>query len=184
MVDWWSMGVMLYNLATGIMPFQTSRSKTAQKLTPQEHYQAILKPIIYPEYLSPDLIDLISQFLTVDEFKRLGYGVDGLNDIQDHPYFSRISWKAVASRRVQPPFVPSLAVNESHFHLKPKYSDFHHVVTAFLTADENISELTAQQQLYFQNWYIRVFIDFFLTPICHQYLGTTYLPPHSGSSSD
>jgi serine/threonine protein kinase len=154
MVDWWSMGVTIFNLLTGRMPFESYKNRPLQRLTPEDHYKALMTPVQYPDTLSPSAVDLIKRFLEVDESKRLGLGVNGLKDIQDHAFFSKTNWKSISSRKAQPPYVPSMhvdydAVYGTHLHFK----NFHELVSLCLTGDETVSEIEDSEQQYFQHWY-------------------------------
>ena len=73
---------------------------------------------------SPELKDLISKFLTKDPTKRLGCNSStaGVLDIQQHPWFETIGWKALMKGAVEPPYVPQFtdSLDTSHFDEYPE----------------------------------------------------------------
>ncbi|CAJ0943151.1 unnamed protein product [Ranitomeya imitator] len=103
-VDWWSLGIVVSEMATGHSPFYSgSVSKMA--------YRAITKgePEI-PSWLDADMQDLIKKLLCKTPQKRLG--VTG--NIREHPFFTTIGWEDLEERRAQPPFIPFRPVLEKH----------------------------------------------------------------------
>lgn len=55
---------------------------------------------------------LTCQLLERDPEKRLGAGTNELEEIQSHPFFGGLDWGALAQRKVEPPFVPTLVAND------------------------------------------------------------------------
>uniref|UniRef100_A0A8D8Y790 non-specific serine/threonine protein kinase n=1 Tax=Cacopsylla melanoneura TaxID=428564 RepID=A0A8D8Y790_9HEMI len=105
-VDWWSVGVLTYELLTGASPFTIEGERNSQ----QEISRRILKtepPI--PEDLSPDVADFISQLLVKDPRKRLGGGDLDAEELKRHPFFNVIDWEDLASKKIKAPFVPKIS---------------------------------------------------------------------------
>ncbi|XP_077113359.1 protein kinase C delta type-like [Ranitomeya variabilis] len=103
-VDWWSLGIVVSQMATGHSPFYTgSVSKMA--------YRAITKgePEI-PSWLDADMQDLIKKLLCKKPQKRLGV----CGNIREHPFFTTIGWEDLEERRAKPPFIPFRPVLEKH----------------------------------------------------------------------
>ncbi|XP_035412681.1 citron Rho-interacting kinase isoform X2 [Cygnus atratus] len=95
--DWWSVGVIAYEMIYGRSPFTEGTSaKTFNNIM---NFQKFLK---FPEdvKVSGEFLDLI-QSLLCGQKERLGY--EGLCC---HPFFAKIDWNNI--RNSPPPFVPTL----------------------------------------------------------------------------
>ncbi|KOC68480.1 Ribosomal protein S6 kinase alpha-5 [Habropoda laboriosa] len=108
-VDWWSVGVLTYELLTGASPFTIEGEKNTQ----QDISRRILKtdpPI--PSHLSPTVRDFILRLLVKDPRQRLGGGLDDAKELKEHSFFKKapspFSWEALERREIPPPFVPRI----------------------------------------------------------------------------
>ncbi|XP_053304774.1 ribosomal protein S6 kinase alpha-5-like [Spea bombifrons] len=102
-VDWWSLGILIYELLTGASPFTLEGEKNTQS----DVSRRILKmDPSYPSTLSAEARDLLQKLLLKDPKKRLG--ATGACPIKDHPFFKGLDWDALAQRKVSPPFRPTL----------------------------------------------------------------------------
>ncbi|KAL7752790.1 hypothetical protein RI367_001792 [Sorochytrium milnesiophthora] len=102
-IDWWSLGVMAYELLFGKRPY---RGKTNEALT-----QAILMDdVVFPEnaeqHVSKECISCIEGLLTRDITKRLGCGPDGFQEIRNHPWLRDCDWARMATKEATAPFIP------------------------------------------------------------------------------
>ncbi|MPC08502.1 ribosomal protein S6 kinase alpha-5-like isoform X1 [Portunus trituberculatus] len=105
-VDWWSVGVLTYELLTGASPFTVEGEKNNQ----QEISRRILKtqpPL--PNDLSPEVRDLISRLLVKDPRQRLGGGPQDALEIKQHVFFKKLNWDDLAQKKVPAPFVPRIS---------------------------------------------------------------------------
>lgn len=122
--DWWSVGVILFELIVGIPPFNAEH--------PQTIFDNILNRKIpwphVPEEMSVEARDLIAKLLTEDPHQRLG--ANGASEVKRHPFFKDISWDTLARQKAA--FVPSSdsAFDTSYF--TSRYS--------WNPSDENIYE--------------------------------------------
>ncbi|XP_017770517.1 PREDICTED: ribosomal protein S6 kinase alpha-5-like [Nicrophorus vespilloides] len=102
-VDWWSVGVLTYELLTGASPFTVEGEKNTQ----QEISRRILKTVPpIPESLSKYAADFISKLLVKDPKKRLGGGEEDAKELKEHAFFRKIDWKALSRKEIPAPFVP------------------------------------------------------------------------------
>lgn len=84
--DWWSVGVLLYELLTG----RTLSSCHPGGIT--SHTQLFL-----PNHLSEEAILILRQLLVINSVERLGSGMSGYEDIKSHPFFKDVDWAVLSS---------------------------------------------------------------------------------------
>ena len=103
-VDWWSVGVLTYELLTGASPFTKEGEDNGQ----QNISKRILKdPPPFPTRLGSVVKDLISKLLIKDPAKRLGGGGQtDAREIKRHPFFRGIDWDRLAKKLIPAPFKP------------------------------------------------------------------------------
>jgi serine/threonine protein kinase len=98
--DWWSAGAVLFFMLNGFPPFRSSDDKEALCVEITSFSRFTYK---WPEDIPlGNARDLISEFLIQDPEERLG-GLDGVEEVKDHKFFSGLDWKNVARRSYSPP---------------------------------------------------------------------------------
>ncbi|KAJ3105581.1 hypothetical protein HDU97_007923 [Phlyctochytrium planicorne] len=104
-VDWWSLGVMAYELTYGKRPF---RSKTNDGLTHAILHDGLHFPTgDLSNPISQDCKDCLKGFITRTVSERLGSKESGGEArIMNHPWFAGIDWVKLENKEVTPPFVP------------------------------------------------------------------------------
>jgi len=107
--DWWSFGVLMYEMLTGQLPFQGENRK--------ETMSQILKAKLgMPDYLSLPAQSLLRALFKRNPANRLGHGPEGVEDLKRHEFFANINWDDLKDRRVDPPFKPTIVPDETfHF---------------------------------------------------------------------
>ncbi|KAF9893732.1 camp-dependent protein kinase catalytic subunit [Aspergillus nanangensis] len=101
-VDWWSLGILIFEMLCGFTPFWDSGS-------PVKIYENILRGRVkYPPYLNQDAVDLLSQLITADLTKRLGNLHGGSEDVKNHPWFAEVTWDRLARKDIDAPYVPPI----------------------------------------------------------------------------
>lgn len=99
--DWWSLGILIYEMLTGRTPFTGDSSHDLSYAI--ENNEVDLKNSLF----SKESKDLIFKLLQKDPKNRLG-AEGGANQILNHQFFDLLSVSNVYSKKVKPPFIPKL----------------------------------------------------------------------------
>ncbi|KAF6203917.1 hypothetical protein GE061_002255 [Apolygus lucorum] len=114
-VDWWSLGALMYDMLTGAPPFTAeNRKRTIEKI--------LRGKLILPPYLTPDARDLIRKLLKRQVLQRLGSAPGDGDAIRNHMFFKHINWRDVVSRKLDPPFKPSLSSEDDVSQFDTKFT--------------------------------------------------------------
>ncbi|KAL1905067.1 Serine/threonine-protein kinase [Sporothrix stenoceras] len=100
-VDWWTLGVLLYEMLTGLPPFYHENTN--------EMYRKILsEPLYFPgtDIVPPAAKDLLTKLLNRNPAERLG--ANGSAEIKAHRFFDAIDWRKLLQRKYEPAFKPSV----------------------------------------------------------------------------
>lgn len=107
-VDWWSLGILLYEMLVGLPPFYSENLN--------EMYELILKaPLKFPNFVPMEAQSLLSLLLEREEHKRLGAGQTDGAEIRAHPFFSNIDWDKLYRKEIPPPFVPNIKDDDTKY---------------------------------------------------------------------
>uniref|UniRef100_A0A8C8MAM3 non-specific serine/threonine protein kinase n=1 Tax=Oncorhynchus tshawytscha TaxID=74940 RepID=A0A8C8MAM3_ONCTS len=118
-VDWWAMGIILYEFLVGCVPFFGD--------TPEELFgQVITDDIVWPEgddALPADAQYLISTLLQTNPLVRLGTG--GAFEVKQHSFFTELDWNSLLRQKAE--FIPHLESEEDTSYFDTRSDRYHHV---------------------------------------------------------
>jgi len=95
-VDWWTLGVLLYEMVASIPPFYDD--------TPINTYKRIIKgKPKWCKHFSPEIRMLIQAFLRVRPVKRIGMQRNGVQLIRRHQFFNGFDWEMLRRGEMNAP---------------------------------------------------------------------------------
>uniref|UniRef100_A0A6Q2WXM9 protein kinase C n=1 Tax=Esox lucius TaxID=8010 RepID=A0A6Q2WXM9_ESOLU len=104
-VDWWGLGVLVYEMLVGESPFPGDDE--------EEVFDSIVNDEVrYPRFLSTEAIGIMRRLLRRNPERRLGSSEKDAEDVKKQPFFRGVDWDALLHRRLPPPFVPNIGGKE------------------------------------------------------------------------
>ena len=103
-VDYWALGILIYELSVGYVPFEGEEPLDVYKLVLQGNMK-------YPPSLSRSCCDLIGKLLCMNPARRLGNLKYGIKDIMKHKWFAGFNWEDLLKRHLTPPIEPKVKNN-------------------------------------------------------------------------
>uniref|UniRef100_A0AAR2L8B6 non-specific serine/threonine protein kinase n=1 Tax=Pygocentrus nattereri TaxID=42514 RepID=A0AAR2L8B6_PYGNA len=100
-VDWWGLGVVMYEMMCGRLPFYNQDHERLFELI-------LMEEIRFPRSLSPDAKSLLAGLLKKDPKQRLGGSSDDAKEVMGHKFFVSITWQDVLQKKLIPPFKPQV----------------------------------------------------------------------------
>uniref|UniRef100_A0A2K6KHH6 non-specific serine/threonine protein kinase n=1 Tax=Rhinopithecus bieti TaxID=61621 RepID=A0A2K6KHH6_RHIBE len=100
-VDWWGLGVVMYEMMCGRLPFYNQDHEKLFELI-------LMEEIRFPRTLGPEAKSLLSGLLKKDPKQRLGGGSEDAKEIMRHRFFAGIVWQHVYEKKLSPPFKPQV----------------------------------------------------------------------------
>ena len=101
-VDWWSFGILLFEMLYGKSPFYMENINKMYDLIKTS-------PVKFPKKinLSEEAKDIIQKLLEKNPKKRLG-SKGGIEEIKKHPFFAKIDFNLIEQKKVEAPFIPEV----------------------------------------------------------------------------
>ncbi|XP_077354090.1 microtubule-associated serine/threonine-protein kinase 3-like isoform X4 [Festucalex cinctus] len=120
-VDWWAMGIILYEFLVGCVPFFGD--------TPEELFgQVISDEINWPdgeEAPPADAQELINVLLRQNPLERMGAG--GAAEVKQHPFFHHLDWNGLLRQKAE--FIPQLESEDDTSYFDTRSERYHHLET-------------------------------------------------------
>lgn len=112
-VDWWGLGVVMYELLTGQLPFYAEERKMMFRMI-------VTEKVKYPRSISGEAREIMSKLLVKNPDRRLG-SLNDAEEIMDHPFFAVINWADLQKKRITPPFKPELTDELDTRYVDPEF---------------------------------------------------------------
>uniref|UniRef100_A0A7N8XU40 protein kinase C n=1 Tax=Mastacembelus armatus TaxID=205130 RepID=A0A7N8XU40_9TELE len=140
-VDWWGLGVLVYEMLVGESPFPGDDE--------EEVFDSIVNDEVrYPRFLSTEAIAVMRRLLRRNPERRLGSGEKDAEDVKKQPFFRGVDWDALLQKKVSPPFVPTIGGKEDVSNFDQEFTAEHPT----LTPPRERRTLSRKEQDYFKDF--------------------------------
>ncbi|CAG8505588.1 14338_t:CDS:2 [Gigaspora margarita] len=131
-VDWWSLGILFYEMIAGFSPFYTNDT--------QLMYRKILfGKLKFPKgFFSEDAKSLIKGLLARNPHNRLGSRNDA-EEIKNHPFFANVDWDALYLKQVSPPYKPNVSSEDDTSCFDPSFTEEETNIENWPSISKNLS---------------------------------------------
>ena len=127
--DFWSLGVMIFKLLTGLEPFKRFSYDAVRSILPahlskysgyRSAFDALFGVVEYnicDGLLNENTRNMLQALLEFHDGKRLGFSLNNLEAAHDklkqHPFFASIDWTLLEAKQLPPPYVPTNEILDS-----------------------------------------------------------------------
>ncbi|XP_056131691.1 microtubule-associated serine/threonine-protein kinase 3-like [Lampris incognitus] len=143
-VDWWAMGIILYEFLVGCVPFFGE--------TPEELFgQVVSDDIIWPDgddALPADAQDMITRLLSQSPLDRLGTG--GAAEVKQHSFFLCLDWNGLLRQKAE--FIPQLEAEDDTSYFDTRSDRYHHLASDEDEDEETNDEESSLEIRQFSSW--------------------------------
>uniref|UniRef100_A0A668VXE1 protein kinase C n=1 Tax=Oreochromis aureus TaxID=47969 RepID=A0A668VXE1_OREAU len=140
-VDWWGLGVLIYEMLVGESPFPGDDE--------EEVFDSIVNDEVrYPRFLTTEAIGVMRRLLRRNPERRLGSGEKDAEEVKKQPFFRAMDWEALLQRKVPPPFVPNIGGKEDVSNFDEEFTN----EPPTLTPPRERRALSRREQDYFKDF--------------------------------
>jgi len=133
-VDWWGVGVVMYEMISGMLPF---RSRDHEEL-----FGLILsKAVKVPAFFSAEAKDCVLRLLNKTPEKRLGGGEADGKEVLGHPFFASMDLKKVEAREMPAPMIPKISSETDVSNFDPYFTSEKARITPPSGSDSSTSKV-------------------------------------------
>jgi len=103
-VDWWTLGILTFELMTGRPPFEAPTA-----LQTYHKVQEGINRVRFPKNLPAPCKDLIKRLCSKSPMTRLPMKAGGVGELKKHPWLCNFAWQDMENLALQPPYVPRVS---------------------------------------------------------------------------
>ncbi|XP_057296654.1 protein kinase C delta type-like [Hydractinia symbiolongicarpus] len=113
--DWWSYGVLLYEMLIGQSPFAGEDE--------DDLFASICRDkVFFPKWISESAVSVLTQLMERNISLRLGYAYGTKPHVRKHPFFSPIDWNKLEKKEIKPPFKPEVKADNAVNNFDPDFT--------------------------------------------------------------
>eukprot|EP00300_Choanocystis_sp_HF-7_P031719 c4131_g1_i1.p1 GENE.c4131_g1_i1~~c4131_g1_i1.p1 ORF type:complete len:463 (+),score=123.84 c4131_g1_i1:47-1435(+) len=115
-VDWWSLGVLLFEMLAGLPPFYSDNTNLMYK-------KIMYSEIAYPDDFPEPTRDIITKLLSRNPATRYGAGPGGAEAVKSHAYFAELNWVKLLAKAIEPPWRPAVHSETDSSNFDPTFTE-------------------------------------------------------------